>query len=193
MGICYSTSPSPTISNTKVTKTFSQAFINGGSFNVSISGTACVKYYARAYATVKGGTTYYGNELTFKHVGPLNDCHPFNGNWRNSANTITWSGNAYDFRFRSIASIPELNWRGALDANLISIGSVYVNNIVKTGERTWTCNVLWNKGSTSNNIITEVKYAKATLTLSSDEKQITISSTSPWPPVSSSSVTLTKL
>jgi uncharacterized protein (TIGR02145 family) len=60
IGVCWSTSPNPTISSTKTS--------NGkgtGSFTSSITGlTANTKYYLRAYATSNAGTSY-GNEVTF--------------------------------------------------------------------------------------------------------------------------------
>ena len=60
IGVCWSTSPNPTISSTKTS--------NGkgtGSFASSITGlTASTKYYVRAYATNSAGTSY-GNEVTF--------------------------------------------------------------------------------------------------------------------------------
>jgi uncharacterized protein (TIGR02145 family) len=59
-GVCWSTSPSPTTSNSKTT--------NGagiGSFTSSLTGlTAGTIYYVRAYATNSAGTSY-GNEISF--------------------------------------------------------------------------------------------------------------------------------
>jgi hypothetical protein len=59
-GVCWSTSPNPTIANSKT--------IDGagkGAFNSSITGlTANTVYYARAYATNALGT-FYGNQVTF--------------------------------------------------------------------------------------------------------------------------------
>ena len=59
-GVCWSTSPNPTISNSKTT--------NGtgtGSFTSNITGlTANTTYYVRAYATNSKGTAY-GEEISF--------------------------------------------------------------------------------------------------------------------------------
>ena len=57
-GVCYGTSPNPTISGTKTTNG-----TGSGAFTSSLSGlTAGVTYYIRAYATNSAGTAY-GNEL----------------------------------------------------------------------------------------------------------------------------------
>jgi hypothetical protein len=59
-GVCWSTSPNPTIANSKT--------INGygtGSFTSNMTGlNANTLYYVRAYAT-NGVGTFYGNEITF--------------------------------------------------------------------------------------------------------------------------------
>lgn len=57
-GVCYGTSPNPTISGTKTTNG-----TGSGAFTSSLTGlTAGVTYYIRAYATNSAGTAY-GNEL----------------------------------------------------------------------------------------------------------------------------------
>jgi hypothetical protein len=67
-GVCYNTSPNPTISNTKV--------INGsnvnGSFNSNLSGLGPSTYYVRSYAT-NGLGTYYGNQISFATLAPEPD------------------------------------------------------------------------------------------------------------------------
>ena len=66
-GVCWSTSPNPTISNSKTT--------NGtgtGSFTSNITGlTANTIYYVRAYATNSKGTAY-GEEKSFTTNGSIN-------------------------------------------------------------------------------------------------------------------------
>ncbi len=64
-GVCWSTSPNPTIVNSNTVDG------NGkGSFNSSISGLANgTKYYVRAYATNSIGTSY-GNEVNFTTLSP---------------------------------------------------------------------------------------------------------------------------
>lgn len=60
-GVCWSTSPNPTIANNKITDG-----TGTGNFTSSIIGlTANTTYYVRAYATNSAGTAY-GNEVSFK-------------------------------------------------------------------------------------------------------------------------------
>jgi hypothetical protein len=60
-GICWSTSPNPTIANNFLQDTYAAL----GSFSSSITGlTLNTTYYVRAYATNSAGTAY-GNELSF--------------------------------------------------------------------------------------------------------------------------------
>ena len=65
-GVCWSTSPNPTISDNHTT--------NGtgtGSFTSNITGlTAGITYYVRAYATNTSGTGY-GNQISFTTTTPL--------------------------------------------------------------------------------------------------------------------------
>ncbi len=60
-GICYGTTPNPTIANTMVA--------NGtgiGSFSANLTGLAQgTTYHVRAYATNSLNVTYYGNDLSF--------------------------------------------------------------------------------------------------------------------------------
>lgn len=59
-GVCWSTNPNPTTSNSKATTT-----AGTGNFSVAMSGLLMgTKYYVRCYATNKTGTAY-GNQLTF--------------------------------------------------------------------------------------------------------------------------------
>ena len=67
-GVCWSTSPNPTISNSKTT--------NGtgtGSFTSNITGlTANTTYYVRAYATNEKGTAYGGEKSFTIATGTIN-------------------------------------------------------------------------------------------------------------------------
>ena len=61
-GICFGTSPAPTVSNTKVAYT---GTLKSATYTVKLGGlTYATKYYARAYATGLEGTVY-GEEVTF--------------------------------------------------------------------------------------------------------------------------------
>ncbi len=61
-GVCYATTPAPTVSNTKVAYTGAAAT---ATYKVTLTGLAyATKYYVRAYATNAGGTIY-GDELNF--------------------------------------------------------------------------------------------------------------------------------
>ncbi len=62
-GICYNTSTGPTISNSKVVYTGNNSL---ATFTVTLTGlNYATKYYARAYATINGSGTIYGEEQTF--------------------------------------------------------------------------------------------------------------------------------
>lgn len=59
-GICYATTPNPTIANTVV-----NSGTGTGTFNSNLTGlTASTQYYVRAFATNSAGTAY-GNEVNF--------------------------------------------------------------------------------------------------------------------------------
>ena len=64
-GVCWSTSPNPTVLNNKTTDGSGV-----GSFTSNISGlTPNTTYYVRAYATNSAGTSY-GNEISFTSLNP---------------------------------------------------------------------------------------------------------------------------
>ena len=59
-GVCWSTSPNPTVSDSHTTNGTGTGSFTGSITNLEINTT----YYVRAYATTSAGTAY-GNELTF--------------------------------------------------------------------------------------------------------------------------------
>jgi len=62
-GVCYNTAASPTISNSKVVYTGTST---AATFNVALTSlNFATKYYARAYATIVGSGTIYGEEYSF--------------------------------------------------------------------------------------------------------------------------------
>jgi len=62
-GVCFNTATAPTVSNSKVVYSGTSA---SATFNVSLTGlTYATKYYARAYATIIGSGTIYGEEYSF--------------------------------------------------------------------------------------------------------------------------------
>jgi uncharacterized protein (TIGR02145 family) len=67
MGVCWSTTETPTIKDSKSTDP-----LGTGSYVSSLTDlTANTKYYVRAYATNGAGTTTYGNEKSFNTLKPF--------------------------------------------------------------------------------------------------------------------------
>ncbi|MFZ4414370.1 MAG: DUF1566 domain-containing protein, partial [Bacteroidales bacterium] len=90
-GVCWNTSPNPTIANSKTTDG-----TGSGSFTSSITGlTINTYYYARAYATNSAGTSY-GNEVSFTTASiPListTACTSITSSSANSGGNITSDG-----------------------------------------------------------------------------------------------------
>lgn len=114
-GICYSTSPDPTTSNTKMS-----AGPGSGSFSFIIPGLSpATLYYTRAYAT-NGPTTIYGNQVSFTtlaaNCGVVGSVQDFDGNVYTAIaiGTQVWMlENLKTTHYRngeSIASEPDANW-----------------------------------------------------------------------------------
>ncbi len=73
-GIAYSTTARPRISGAGVTKVADAPIVGDGtgSYSVSLTGlTPNTAYYAVAYATTSGGTSYYGSDVTFKTLAAV--------------------------------------------------------------------------------------------------------------------------
>ncbi len=62
-GVCYGTASGPTISNSKVAYS---GTLTTATFTINLTGLSyATKYYARAYATIIGSGTIYGEEYSF--------------------------------------------------------------------------------------------------------------------------------
>ena len=62
-GVCYATATGPTVSNSKVAYSGTSS---SAAYTVTLTGlNYATKYYARAYATIIGSGTIYGDEYTF--------------------------------------------------------------------------------------------------------------------------------
>ncbi len=107
-GVCWSTSPNPTVSDNHTTDS-----TGTGNFSSSITGLEIITtYYVRAYATTNAGTAY-GNEVSFTTdafpTGAIDGKFTINsngdqvyfsqGNLQYQASTNTWrfASNQYDY------------------------------------------------------------------------------------------------
>lgn len=62
-GVCYATTAGPTVSNSKVAASGTSS---AAAFTVNLTGLSfATKYYVRAYATINGSGTIYGEEYSF--------------------------------------------------------------------------------------------------------------------------------
>lgn len=88
-GFCWSTSPNPTIANTKSTENV----LVYGALSTSLSGlTGNTTYYIRAYATSESDVVYYGNEVVFKTAQPFSTNLVLNAATAITNNTASISG-----------------------------------------------------------------------------------------------------
>ncbi len=161
-GLVWSTSTAPTIS----LSTKSTDGTGTGAFTSNLTGLAAnTKYYVRAYATNSAGTAY-GSEISFTTSVAIN--LSLDGKWLNSGGTgitITGTTGVY-YSFSSSA-------QAAAAKGLISIGSVYLKNIVQVSTYKWTCLVL---GIYSvNSVPTQAIWSTdGTIMISTDGKTCTI-------------------
>ncbi|HEX8427865.1 hypothetical protein [Hymenobacter sp.] len=192
-GFCYSLSPNPTTANTKVV-VFGMAPAPYGTYTTNLNGLlACTRHYVRAYAISTAGITYYGNELNFRPLGILTDCHPFNGLWSNPSNTIVYRGNMSGFVFNSFTPVTDkLTFYNALQKGLIGIGGSYITQVVSRGNNVYGCSILWLTGNSTTGVAEVRMSPNSVLTVSQDERTITISSNSPFTSGVSSTAVLTK-
>lgn len=169
-GVCWSTTTSPTIANSKTT--------NGsgtGTFTSSLTNlTAGTTYYVRAYATTANGTVY-GNEVTFTTT----KAPTLVGRWKYPNGTDEYEGTETQISFAIIGPSTVLDsWKNALDKKFISIGGAWVRNAVRTGPTTWNCEVLFRE-SNSTGVIGVKWQSVARIVMKADGSEMTISA---YPP-----------
>ncbi|NEM97765.1 beta strand repeat-containing protein [Pontibacter burrus] len=71
-GFCWSTSPNPTIYQSKTTESATSGSYSQSRFAGTLTGlSGNTTYYVRAYTTTTTGKTVYGNELSFKTPAPF--------------------------------------------------------------------------------------------------------------------------
>ncbi len=137
-GVCYSTSPNPTTSNSIVL-----AGSGSGSFNVSLSNlVGNTTYYVRAYATNSAGTSY-GNEVSFKTLGStptlttLTVSSVTNNSARTGGNITFDGGSSITGRGVCFSTTPNPTTSGSLVQSGTGTGSFNVNLISLTANTTY--------------------------------------------------------
>ena len=129
-------------------------------------------YYIRAYAVNSDGT-FYGNEISFTTSPPVVIGFSLDGKWLSSAGVgIIISGNSATL----YAFSP--NWEIAKNKGYVDVGSVKMKDISKVNNTKWNCKDLYL--TTTNGQIDGVTWSfDGTITMSSDGKSITATSTGP--------------
>ena len=126
-GLVYSTSTSPTLSNTVLT-----IGSGTGSFSGTLTGlTPNTTYYIRAYATNSAGTAY-GNEVTFTTT-ILTTVTDIDGNTYNTVqigDQVWMSENLKTTRYRNGGQIPNVTTDNTAWGNLTTGAWSYYNNDV---------------------------------------------------------------
>ncbi|MHC1703665.1 MAG: FISUMP domain-containing protein [Tenuifilaceae bacterium] len=106
VGICWNTSPNPTIDNN-----FTSEVIGLGSFVTNLTGLLPnTTYYVRAYATNANGTAY-GNEVVFTTASEITSVTDIDGNIYNTVQigTQTWmKENLKTTKYRDGSDIPNI-------------------------------------------------------------------------------------
>jgi len=146
-GVCWSTSPNPTIAlNTKTTDGS-----GNGSFISNISGLIPnTTYYVRAYATNSAGTAY-GNEISFATLQHIYSVYDIDSNGYDTVyigSQVWMKQNLKVGRYKNGVTIPNVNsnfWGG------LNIGArCYYNNDSATYSFTYGALYNWNAVNTDN-------------------------------------------
>lgn len=125
-GVCWNTSPNPTIANSKTEEGGVSAT---GSFTSYITGlTSEVTYYVRAYATNNAGTAY-GEEVVFTTAGindiPDDPTHTGTTSLCSGHNTVLTAHGETGATFSW--------WDAPVAGHLIQIGGIYTTPVFNTG------------------------------------------------------------
>lgn len=167
-GVVWSTSTNPTTNlSTKLTQGSGSGTFSGSITNLQPN----TKYYVRSFAVNADGT-YYGNEISFTTTTTTS--FSLDGKWLASGggNGITISGN--NGTFYSFNS----NWEIARSKGYIAIGGLKLKEITKINNTKWNCKELWL--TATNGVIDGTKWSNdGTITMSTDGKTITVTSTGP--------------
>lgn len=155
-GVCWSTTPSPTIINTKTSDG-----TGGGVFISNITGlTANTQYYLRAYATNSAGTGY-GDEIAFKTPEP---------------GTVYFG--CSDNNFYAVNSLTgQLKWKRTSTGGFSYAGPCYANGKIYTGGEdgflycmdTLNGNVLWSFFAGSTGIECDPVFDNGTVYFGSND------------------------
>jgi uncharacterized protein (TIGR02145 family) len=122
-GLVYSTSTSPTLSNTVLT-----IGSGTGSFSGTLTGlTPNTTYYVRAYATNSAGTAY-GNEVYFTTLTTITDIDGNTYNTVQIGDQVWMSENLKTSRYRNGGSIPNVTDNTLWSNSTIGAWSYYNND-----------------------------------------------------------------
>lgn len=177
-GVCWAPTQNPTTGNSKTTDG-----TGTGNFTSKLTFLApSTTFYLRAYATNSVGTSY-GSQIRFTTLNSVNS--NLDGVWDRGDIVITISGTTGTFTL-----INSGGWVKLIDAGVISIGSVKIQNISQVTSTEWNCQDLWCKNP-DDIILTMGWSTSGTIKMSPDGNSITVTSASPFSS-SSSSYTCTR-
>lgn len=164
-GVCWNISGNPSIQDPKT-----DDGSGTGVFTSELTGLQPnTTYYVRAYAVNSIGTVY-GKVCSFKTL----DESGLDGLWSNNSIVISISGSQGVF-YKVEAGM----WVQALQGGWIQIGSVKIDNIVKSGISTWNCVELW--WHATDGVIDGVAFSpNGIIVLNSNGNSFNITSSDPW-------------